>query len=109
MRVILNVLNQEAPGAHLRAHVKKLRRDTLKKVRIVQQIAEPAFVTGILFLGFLFNMGEFCFQDQKGHDPDDHTQDNIGMDYSQCFTFQVGVESTLRLEGIDLLRAQLDS
>src|SRR6266481_2236743 len=108
MRVLLNVGNEIAPGAHLCANIEELRDNREKEVGIAEQIAEMSAVAGLILV-LAVNRGKFRAQDKHRPDQGNRADDEIGLHDAQRFRTKVCLVSVTCLLCGDFLRRQLDT
>ena len=101
MGVLLNVRNEIAPCADLRADVEKLRYYGEEKMSLTEELSRAAVIA---IGGFVFarDRGEFCAEDEQRPDYRDDAEDEVGADNAQNFKLKIGLIGVLSLAGGDL-------
>src|SRR5258708_5881656 len=88
MRVLLNIGNEVAPRSNLRAHIKELRYNREKEMRIPEEIAEMPAITRFIFV-LAMNRRKFRAQDKHRPYQRDRADDQIGFHYAKGFGAEI--------------------
>src|SRR5712672_669503 len=106
MRVLLDIGNEVAPRSNLRAHIKELRYNREKEMRIPEEIAQVPAITGLIFV-LAMNRRKFRAQYEHGPYQRNRADDQIGFHYAKGFGAEIRFISMTGLLYGDLLRRQL--
>src|ERR1700732_1747711 len=90
MSVLLDVGDEVAPSAYLRANVQEFREYREEEMRIVEEIAQMAVVAGFTFV-LAVDGGKFCAEDQKRPYQRDRTDDQIRLHDAKVFEAEIGL------------------
>src|SRR5882762_333593 len=88
MRVLLDIGDEVAPRSNLRAHIKELRYNREKEMRIPEEIAQVPAVTGLIF-ALAMNRRKFRAQDKYRPYQGDRADDEIGFHYAKGFGAEI--------------------
>src|SRR5215469_2636037 len=107
MCVLLNILDEVAPGAYLTPHIEKLSHHRHPEVRISKQFVKRSLITTFFVLAL--NRRKFCPENQQGTHDRNHTQHQIRHYHPQRLGAEIRSVKVLCLQRINLFSAQLDA